>query len=249
MTTANERFAISATGLRELHADRSPASHVAELIQNAFDEETTYCEVLITPGAVRGTTSIVVTDDGPGFQDITHAWTLMAPTPKRGQPDKRGRFNLGRKDADLGGPLREHRNRWQHHHLPRDRWPRSETQPAHRRHRRYGDHALEPSASRSAGNGIALLHPAERLPADRKQPGSPPHRTSRQPRDNPADGAPKRPGTADDKHHQAHNPGNPPAPARHRLALRDGYPGAGKSTAPGTSTCSRRYRCRPTGTR
>ena len=37
-------------------------------------------------GTVRGTTSIVVTDDGPGFQDITHAWTLMAPTPKRANP-------------------------------------------------------------------------------------------------------------------------------------------------------------------
>ena len=97
MTSANERFAVSAAGLRELHADRSPASHVAELVQNAFDEVATFCEVLITPGIVRGTTSIVVTDDGPGFQDITHAWTLMAPTPKRGQPDKRGRFNLGEK--------------------------------------------------------------------------------------------------------------------------------------------------------
>ena len=97
MTT--ERFAVSATGLRQLHAAREPWTLVKELIQNAWDEapKATRCDVTIAPGA-NGTTVITVEDDGPGFADVSHAWTLMAETAKRADPTKRGRFNLGEKE-------------------------------------------------------------------------------------------------------------------------------------------------------
>ena len=94
-----ERFSVSAEGLRELHANRPPWTLVKELIQNAWDEApaATRCDVRITPKRC-GRTEIRVEDDGPGFADVTHAWTLMANTPKRGDPNKRGRFNLGEKE-------------------------------------------------------------------------------------------------------------------------------------------------------
>ena len=97
MTT--ERFAVSASGLRQLHAGRAPWTLVKELIQNAWDEapEATVCKVTITP-AGDGTTIVAVEDDGPGFADVSDAWTLMAETPKRADPNKRGRFNLGEKE-------------------------------------------------------------------------------------------------------------------------------------------------------
>ena len=96
---AKERFAVSAVGLRQLNADRDPWSLVKELIQNAWDEApaATVCEVAITHTG-RNRTTVSVEDDGPGFSDISHAWTLMAETPKRRDPTKRGRFNLGEKE-------------------------------------------------------------------------------------------------------------------------------------------------------
>ena len=94
-----ERFSVSAEGLRELNASRPPWSLVKELIQNSWDEapEATRCDVTIRPIG-KGRTLICVEDDGPGFAEISHAWTLMANTPKRGDPTKRGRFNLGEKE-------------------------------------------------------------------------------------------------------------------------------------------------------
>ena len=94
-----ERFSVSAEGLRQLNASRPPWSLVKELIQNAWDEapDATSCDVTITPRP-NGTTVIAVEDDGPGFAEISHAWTLMADTPKRANPTKRGRFNLGEKE-------------------------------------------------------------------------------------------------------------------------------------------------------
>ena len=97
--TAKERFAVSAKGLRQLNADRDPWSLVKELIQNAWDEApaATLCEVTIDRAGPDRTT-VSVEDDGGGFADISDAWTLMADTPKRSDPTKRGRFNLGEKE-------------------------------------------------------------------------------------------------------------------------------------------------------
>ena len=94
-----ERFAVSAEGLRQLNASRPPWSLVKELIQNAWDEapKATRCDVTVTAGS-ESTTVVTVEDDGPGFKEISDAWTLMADTPKRGDPGKRGRFNLGEKE-------------------------------------------------------------------------------------------------------------------------------------------------------
>lgn len=94
-----ERFTVSAAGLRELHADREPWMLVKELVQNAWDEapEATRCDVSIELVDDRRL-KVTVTDDGPGFAEIEHTWTLMASTPKRADPKKRGRFNLGEKE-------------------------------------------------------------------------------------------------------------------------------------------------------
>ena len=94
-----ERFAVSAEGLRQLHAAREPWTLVKELIQNAWDEapQATRCDVRIAGGR-GGTTVVSVEDDGPGFAKISDAWTLMAETGKRREPTKRGRFNLGEKE-------------------------------------------------------------------------------------------------------------------------------------------------------
>ena len=94
-----DRFTVSHEGMREQHAGRAPWELVKELIQNAWDEapQATVCTVTIKKDD-DAHTLITVSDDGPGFVDIADAYTLMKPTPKRADPTKRGRFNLGEKE-------------------------------------------------------------------------------------------------------------------------------------------------------
>ena len=96
-----QRFAISTQGMRELHVDRPPWMLVKELIQNAWDEapEATVCRVRVKPEVRPGVAQVVVEDDGPGFADIADSFTLMKPTPKRMDPTRRGRFNIGEKEV------------------------------------------------------------------------------------------------------------------------------------------------------
>ncbi len=105
------RFAVSASGLRELNSGREPWDLVKELIQNVWDEASsatelwdaapsaTECRVTIEPQPGDDATLVIVQDDGPGFADIADAYTLMGHTDKRFQPTKRGLFNRGEKDV------------------------------------------------------------------------------------------------------------------------------------------------------
>ena len=101
LPAATGRFSVSESGMRELNASRQPWDLVKELIQNAWDEApfATECRVVIEPQPDGETTLVTVEDDGSGFSDIADAYTLMGHTDKRGQPTKRGRFNIGEKDV------------------------------------------------------------------------------------------------------------------------------------------------------
>jgi hypothetical protein len=69
-----------------------------ELYQNVMDTNATECIISIqkTPG--RPLAELRVTDNDPsGFPDLTHAWTVFAPSMKKTDPTKAGRFNVGEK--------------------------------------------------------------------------------------------------------------------------------------------------------
>lgn len=87
---------VDRAGLAQVVADRPKSFILFELIQNALDENgVSRVDVSLTP-AGRGLHEIVVSDDAPdGYADIRHAWTLYAPSKKKGDPTKRGRFNSG----------------------------------------------------------------------------------------------------------------------------------------------------------
>ena len=91
------RFEVSTEGMRELQSGREPWQLAKELIANAWDESTTKCEVIIKSLAPRKAI-LSVYDDGDGFSNIADAWTLMGHTDKRGDPNVRGRFNIGEKE-------------------------------------------------------------------------------------------------------------------------------------------------------
>jgi len=91
-------FKASKEGLAALVAGKPKSFILRELVQNAWDEDITTCNVDIKYKG--GMVELTVEDDSPeGFCDIDHAYTLFADTYKRSDFKKRGRFNTGEKYA------------------------------------------------------------------------------------------------------------------------------------------------------
>ena len=91
-------FEVDRSGLAALAARRNKRFILRELIQNAWDEASTLIEVSISKPDGSRTCTISVSDDSPeGFADLTHAYTLFAPSVKKMDATKRGRFNFGEK--------------------------------------------------------------------------------------------------------------------------------------------------------
>lgn len=112
--TMKPTFEVDKQGLAKLLARKGKHFAVAELIQNAWDENVSKVTVKLTrvsdtdlavANAREGTPKLdgplyklVVIDDNPeGFADLSHAYTLFAESAKKDDPEKRGRFNLGEK--------------------------------------------------------------------------------------------------------------------------------------------------------
>jgi hypothetical protein len=98
MGKTDEWFAVDRKGLAQILERRGKAFAVLELLSNAWDQNVTTVDVALVAADKRATYRLVVTDDDPdGFADLTHAYTLFAPSVKKGDAEKRGRFNLGEK--------------------------------------------------------------------------------------------------------------------------------------------------------
>lgn len=70
----------------------------AELYQNVMDTEATECTIDLAKVPGRPLATLIVRDNDPtGFPDLSHAWTVFAPSLKKDDPGKAGRFNLGEK--------------------------------------------------------------------------------------------------------------------------------------------------------
>jgi len=97
--TNNEWFVVDKEGLAQTLARRGAWYAAYELYQNGADADgVSRIEVEIAPTERRGRAQLVVRDDAPdGFSDLTHAYRLFAPSGKKGDAEKRGRFNLGEK--------------------------------------------------------------------------------------------------------------------------------------------------------
>lgn len=93
----NSIFEVDRKGLAKILARRGKAFAVLELIQNAWDEDGV-TEVHVGFSQKEGKAHLFVSDDAPeGFADLSHAYTLFAESQKKGNPEQRGRFNLGEK--------------------------------------------------------------------------------------------------------------------------------------------------------
>src|SRR2546423_82381 len=92
-------FDVDKTGLSKQVEEQPKGRLIGELVQNGLDEAGVTqiaVTVVLVPG--RPYADLTVEDDSPeGFRDLTHAYTLFAPSYKRDNPEKRGQFNLGEK--------------------------------------------------------------------------------------------------------------------------------------------------------
>lgn len=92
-------FEIDKKGLAQLLARKGKEFALFELFQNAWDEHgVTQAEATVCQDITPGYGLIRVRDNAPdGFKNLTHAYTLFAPSDKKSNPEQRGRFNLGEK--------------------------------------------------------------------------------------------------------------------------------------------------------
>lgn len=90
-------FDVDKAGLAQVLERRGKSFILGELLQNAWDEDVTQVSVSLTRHT-GGHVTIVVEDDAPeGFTNLADAYTLFAPSKKKGDAEKRGRFNVGEK--------------------------------------------------------------------------------------------------------------------------------------------------------
>lgn len=95
---SNHWFNVDKEGLGRLVEQQGKGRLVAELLQNALDENVTRVTMQLIPLPGRPLADLIVEDDSPdGFKNLDHAFTLFADSYKKADPTKRGRFNLGEK--------------------------------------------------------------------------------------------------------------------------------------------------------
>src|SRR4029077_11010592 len=92
-------FDVDKAGLSKQAEEQAKGRLIGELVQNGLDESgVTQITVTLTLVPNRPLADLTVEDDSPeGFRDLTHAYTLFAPSYKRGNPEQRGQFNFGEK--------------------------------------------------------------------------------------------------------------------------------------------------------
>ena len=92
-------FDVDKEGLAKLQEGKDRSFILFELLQNSWDEEGVSHVSITTQGLpYKSLVEVRVKDDSPtGFRTLSHAWTLFAESYKKGDPSKRGKFNLGEK--------------------------------------------------------------------------------------------------------------------------------------------------------
>ena len=91
-------FEVDKQGLSKIMSRKNKSFILFELIQNAWDENSSKVEVNIFKQKNSKMVNVEIKDDNPeGFLDLAHAFTLFAESNKKSNPEKRGRFNLGEK--------------------------------------------------------------------------------------------------------------------------------------------------------
>lgn len=89
---------VDKAGLAQILEERGKVFALMELLQNSWDTNATKVTVTLEKIPGESWAELIVEDNDPeGFYDLAHAYTMFAPSIKKDDPTKRGRFNLGEK--------------------------------------------------------------------------------------------------------------------------------------------------------
>jgi hypothetical protein len=95
--TATAWLEIDVTGLRKTLERKGKAWAIFELVQNAWDEDSTEVAVTLTRPK-NGKSALTCVDNSPtGYRDLATAHTMFKESYKKADATKRGRFNVGEK--------------------------------------------------------------------------------------------------------------------------------------------------------
>lgn len=91
-------FDIDKQGLAKLMDGRPKSFIIGEMYQNCVDTDAKQVEIRLEKLAGTPKAKLTVIDDDPeGFKNFSHAWTMFAESTKKGDPTKRGIYNMGEK--------------------------------------------------------------------------------------------------------------------------------------------------------
>lgn len=89
-------FEVDIKGFKQTLVGEAPRI-LCEPIANAFDTEAT--EIIVDFTWANGEATLVIEDNDPdGFSNLKDAYTLFAPSTRKGDAEKRGRFGVGEKE-------------------------------------------------------------------------------------------------------------------------------------------------------
>lgn len=98
MTATANWFEVDRKGLAKLLERRGKEFVIYELLSNALDTDAKEIDITLEAKPGRPLAELIVTDDHPnGWSNLDHAYTLFAESEKKGDAEKRGRFNIGEK--------------------------------------------------------------------------------------------------------------------------------------------------------
>ncbi len=95
--TASAWLEIDMNGLRKTLERKGKGWAIFELVQNAWDEDSTEVAVTLTRPE-NGKSTLICVDNSPaGYRDLSTAHTMFKESYKKADATKRGRFNVGEK--------------------------------------------------------------------------------------------------------------------------------------------------------
>ncbi len=94
---SNSWLEVDKNGLKQTLKRKGISWAILELAQNSWDEDSTRVDITLTK-PVNGKSTLTCRDNAPkGYADLNTSFVMFAPSYKKGDADKRGRFNIGEK--------------------------------------------------------------------------------------------------------------------------------------------------------
>jgi hypothetical protein len=94
---ANSWLEVDKNGLKQTLKRKGISWAILELAQNSWDEDSTRVDITLTK-PVNGKSTLTCRDNAPkGYANLNTSFVMFAPSYKKEDANKRGRFNIGEK--------------------------------------------------------------------------------------------------------------------------------------------------------